>query len=125
MSVEIVMYRGDDQDFRFTITQGATPLDLTGATISFTARAALDDVTPTISLTSGAGDIVPDADQTTNPGDLVLSIPSSATADIDPNTTLVCDFEVTLGGKVHTWPEPSYGDSTLIRLRIRGDVTHA
>lgn len=123
MSTDIVMYRGDDRDFTFTVTEDGAPLDLTGASIVFTARADLDDAEPTIYLTGGA--IVPDADQTTNPGVLVLSIPSTATADIARNTTLLCDFEVTIGGKVRTWPDAKFGESTLIRLRIRGDVSHA
>lgn len=119
------MYRGDDRDFAFTITAGGTPLALTGASIVFTARADIDDVEPAIYLTSTGGAIVPDADQVTNPGELVLSIPSTATEDIERNTTLLCDFQVTVGGKVRTWPEAVFGESTLIRLRIRGDVSHA
>ena len=123
--MDIVMYRGDDQDFTFTVTEDGDPVDLSTASIVFTARKDIDDTEPTIHLTSTGGDIVPDADQTTNPGVLVLSIPSTATEALDRDTLLLGDFEVTIAGKVRTWPEPKFGDSTLIRLRIRGDVTHA
>lgn len=125
MSTEIVMYRGDDHDFTFTLTSGGTEIDLTTASIVFTGRVAIDDVEPTLYLTSTDGDIVPDADQTTNPGLLVLTVPASATLALERNTTLLCDFEVTDAGKVTTWPEPLFGQTTLIKLRIRGDITHA
>lgn len=125
MSIELVMYRGDDRDFTFTLTEDDTPIDLSTASIVFSGRKDIDDVEPTLYLTSTAGDIVPDVDQVTNPGVLVLTIPASATTALERNTTLLCDFEVTRAGKVRTWPDALYGDSTLIRLRIRGDVTHA
>lgn len=125
MSTELVMYRGDDRDFTFTLTEDDAPLDLTAATIVFTGRKTIDDVEPTLYLTSTGGAIVPDADQTANPGVLVLSIPASATVDLERNTTLLCDFEVTIGGKVRTWPDALFGQANLIRLRIRGDISHA
>ena len=125
MSTDLVMYRGDDRDFTFTLTEDDAPLDLSAATIVFTGRVAIDDVEPTLYLTSTDGDIVPDADQTTNPGKLVLTIPNTATTALERNTTLLCDFEVTIAGKVRTWPDAMYDQSNLIKLRIRGDISHA
>lgn len=127
MSMQLVMYRGDDRSWEVTLTVDGEPVDLTGADITFTAREALDDEEPVLVLTSNDGDITIDPDQTTDgKGKLVLAIGAEATEDLERGTTLLCDFEVTdLEGLKRTWPEAVYGQSTLIRLRIKGDVTHA
>lgn len=124
---ELVMYRGDDRDFPFTITKDGDPLDLTGATVVFTAREALDDDTATFELTSATvGEVTIDADQVTNPGDIVVHVPAAATSSFTEGVTLLCDVQVTdSGGKVFTWPEALEDSSALIRLKVRLDVTHA
>lgn len=124
MSLHLVMYRGDDRDFEIALTENDLPINLTGASIVFTARADLDDVDPTFTLTT-PGDIVINPDQVgAGKGKFTLTVPASATIDLDRGLTLLCDVEVTVGGNVRTWPDADYGQSTLIKLRLRGDVTH-
>lgn len=124
---ELVMYRGDDRDFAFTVTKDGTPLSLTGATVVFTAREALDDTTATFDLSSATvGEITIDADQVTNPGDIIVHVPAAATSAFTDGVTLFCDVQVTdSGGEVFTWPEALADSSALIRLKVRLDVTHA
>lgn len=125
MSTHLVMYRGDDRDFPLTITAGGAALDLTGATVVFTARSALTDTDATFSLSSAVvGEITIAADQVADKGEITVHVPASATEDV--TGTLLCDVEVTTSaGKVLTWPEATYTDSSLIRLKVRADVTHA
>lgn len=126
------MYRGDDRAFPLTISEGGTAIDLTDYTIKFTCRTAIDATTPSISLSSevvyGTGfeiDIDP-AQTTTGAGKITLNIPGTATVDLERGTTLLCDIELTdPDGKVRTAPEPDLDQSTLIKLKIRADVTHA
>lgn len=121
MATQITMYRGDDKAFPFTLTQGGAAQTLTGASIVFSARKALDDETPALSLSTTDGDIVIAADQVADKGEVTVTIP--ATDSVDLLGLYLCDIEVTLGGNVWTWPEPVYGQSTLIRLRVKADVT--
>ena len=127
MATQWVMYRGDDRSFDFTVTNEDGEVDLTGASIVFTARHStdFDEVVPAISLSSDDGYIVIDPDQTGyGMGMLTLSIPAASTVDLDRNITLLADFQVTdTYGEVRTYPDATYADSTLIRLRIRGDAT--
>ena len=128
----LVMYRGDDRAFPLTLTEGGTAIDLTDYTIKFTCRTTIDATTESISLSSetayGSGfeiDIDPDQ-ATTGTGKVVINIPSTATSSLTTGTTLLCDIELTDGdGKVRTAPEPDLDQSTLIKLKIRADVTHA
>jgi hypothetical protein len=125
MSLEMVMDRGVDRSWDFTLTKDDVAVDLTGATIAFSCRtkAGFDTGAATLALTSPTA-IVIDPDQVTNKGQLTLNIAAADTVDLDRNITLLCDFQVTdSGGDVRTWPEALYGESTLIRLRIKGDVT--
>lgn len=123
--MNLVMYRGDDRDFPLTITKGAVTLTLTGAVVVFTARVAIDDVAASFSLTSADGGITIAADQVVDKGEITVHVPASATVAFTEGATLLCDVEVTLGGDVFTWPEASDDGSTLIRLRVRQDVSHA
>lgn len=126
------MYRGDDRAFPLTLTEGGTAIDLTGYTLKFTCRTGIDETDEAISLSSdvayGAGfeiDIDPDQ-TTTGAGKVILNIPGSATSTLERGTTLVCDIELTdPDGFVRTAPEPDLDQSTLIKLKVRADVTHA
>lgn len=127
----LVMYRGDDRAFPLTLTEGGTAIDLTGYTVKFTCRTAIDATTETIGLASGVVygtgfeiDIDPDQ-TTTGAGKITLNIPGTATSTLEGRTTLLCDIELTdPDGNVRTAPEPSLDQSTLIKLKIRADVTH-
>lgn len=121
----LVMYRGDDRDFPLTITSGGDPLALTGATVVFTAREAIDSETASFSLSSADGGITIAADQVVDTGEITVHVPASATEDFTDGLTLLCDVQVTNGGVVFTWPEADADESTLIRLKVRLDVTHA
>lgn len=130
MATEITMYRGDDATFPFTLTQGGAAVDLTGAAIVFSGRLASDfeqddeEATAPIILTEADGDIVILPNQTTtDKGKIEVTIPATVSVDLDTETYL-CDVEVTLASLVWTWPEPVFDESTLIRLRIKADVTH-
>jgi hypothetical protein len=120
MSTHIAMYRGDDATFPFTLTRDGVAVDLTTATVTFTARKTLADVAPTITVTPVT--LLPNQ-TTTDKGKVEVTIPAASTIALAPGL-LFCDIEVT-DGDVWTWPEPEYGQSTLIRLRIKADVTHA
>lgn len=132
MSTNLVMYRGDDRDFTLTLSEGGTPIDLTDYTIKSTFRADIDDTDAVFVLDStvvlGAGfEIDIDPDQVTaGKGKITLHIRAADTLTLERGVTLLGDIELTDGdGNVRTAPEPSLDESTLIRLKIRGDVTHA
>lgn len=117
------MYRGDDRDFTITLTEDGSPIDLTGYSVVSTFRDDIDSDTATFQLMTADASIEIAADPTT--GVITLHIPSTATADLERNITLLGDIELTDGsGNVRTAPEPSLDESTLIRLKIRADVTH-
>lgn len=123
--MNLVMYRGDDRDFSLTITKAGTPLDLTTATVVFTAREAIDSDEAAFTVTSADSGIEIAADQETDPGEVVVHVPASATVDLTEGQTFLCDLEVTIDGKVFTWPEADDDQSTLIRLKVRADITHS
>jgi hypothetical protein len=125
MSVHIAAYRGDDTIFPFTLTRGGLPVDLSTAVVVFSGRIAADfavDEAPAFSLTSGTDiEILPNQ-TTTDKGMVEVTVPATVSVDLEP-VLYLCDIEVT-DGDVWTWPEPAYGQSTLIRLRVKADVTH-
>lgn len=134
MTTDLVMYRGDDRDFTVTVTEDDLPIDLTDYTVKSTFRLSseIDDDTPTFILDStvvlGTGfEIDIDPDQVgAGKGKITLHIRSADTSALDRGVTLLSDIELTdPDGNVRTAPEPSLDESTLIRLKIRGDVTHA
>lgn len=120
---QIAMYRGDDATFPFTLTQGGVTVDLTGYTVTFSARVAadfaVDEAAPVIVTAALAA-----AQDTTGKGKVTVTIPDTVSVDLAPGLYL-CDLEANLGSLTWTWPEPVYGQSTLIRLRVKADVTHA
>jgi hypothetical protein len=125
MSVHIAAYRGDDTVFPFTLTRGGLPVDLSTATVVFSGRIAADfsvDEAPAFSLTSGTDIEILANQTTTDKGMVEVTIPATVSIDLEP-VLYLCDIEVT-DTDVWTWPEPAYGQSTLIRLRMKADVTH-
>lgn len=132
MSTHLVMYRGDDRDFPLTITEEGLPLDLTDYTVKATFREDIDDVDyafqldSTVALDAGF-EIDVDADQSgAGKGKIILHVRNGDTSALERGTTLIGDIELTDGdGLVRTAPEPAWGESTLIKLKIRADVTHA
>lgn len=98
---KLEMYRGDDREFTFTLTEDGGPMDLTGASLRFTAkRAASDaDLVAVITKTTASG-IVTDADPTT--GIAVATVAMADTTALNRTTTLVWDLQVTRGGRTRT-----------------------
>jgi hypothetical protein len=124
MATHLVMYRGDDMAFPLTITQGGEPVDMTNATVMFTAREALDDASPLFTLTTTDDEIEIAADQTADKGLITVTVASGETTDLETPKTLLCDVEYVIDSVTRTWPEPDYGQGTLIKLKVRTDVTH-
>lgn len=126
MATQIAMYRGDDATFPFTLTQGGLPVDLTTATaIVFSGRLAADfdaDEAPAFAIDLSSGVTRLANQDTTGKGKVTVKIPDTVSVDLELGKYL-CDIQVTLGD-IWTWPEPVYGQSTLIRLRVKADVTH-
>lgn len=115
-NIRLRMTRGDDRDFDLTLTEDGAAMNLTGATVRFTAkRSVLEaDSSAVIAKDSGGNGIVIDA----NPllGTAVLTISAADTADLtDRVTTLVWDVQVTRAGLTVT---PLAGF-----LEITADVT--
>ena len=57
MTTELVMYRGDDRDYEFTITEEGVAFDLTDYTVVFTAREDIDDEDAVFTLTTADGGV--------------------------------------------------------------------
>lgn len=126
MALQLAMYRGDDATFAFTLTQGGVAVDLTAATsIAFSGRVAADfdeDEAPAFTVTLADG-VTKVADQPgVGKGKITVKVQDTVSVDLEPGLYL-CDVQVTMTD-IWTWPEPVYGVSTLIRLRIKADVTH-
>ena len=121
-ALQIAMYRGDDATFPFTLTQGGVAVDLTGYTVTFSGRVAadfaVDEVAPIIVVASLAAD-----QPGVGKGKVTVAIPDTVSVLLAPGLYL-CDLSAVSGSTVWTWPEPVYGQSTLIRLRIKADVGH-
>jgi hypothetical protein len=70
--------RDSDYSFSATVYRGEDVIDLTGATLTFTAKWTPRDTDPVFTLTDSSGISV------TNPanGEITITIPSTATADL-------------------------------------------
>lgn len=107
------MFRGDDREFTFTLTEDGGPMDLTGADVRFTAKSNVsrDDDAAAISKSTVAG-VAIDADPTT--GICVVTVNAADTEDLG-GTVLEYDLQVTRGGKTRTVARG--------RLTVNHDVT--
>ena len=101
MTALLDMFRGDDREFTFTLTEDGGPLDLTGAGIRFTAKRERtdDDTAAVIAKTVGAG-ITIDADPLS--GVCVLAIAATDTSGLGGTIILPFDLQVTRGGTSRT-----------------------
>jgi hypothetical protein len=118
---DLVMYRGDDRTFTFTLTADGAALDLTYAAIVFTAKRLPADADPVLSYSVGTGVTV--TDPTGGVCTVSLSAVDTASLSITRDLRLVWDLQVTIDAVVRTFPEPS----TFLRkwgsLVIQRDVT--
>lgn len=99
--ITLDMFRGDDREFTLTLTEDGLPMNLTGATLRFTAKRSINDpdTAAVITKTVGSG-ITIDADPTS--GIVVVALLAADTADVTRQTVLVWDVQVVRGGKTRT-----------------------
>lgn len=104
------MTKGDVDDYLVTIKDSAGALEnLTGATIRCTMK--LDGgSTPLINRRDSGITI---ANQTTNTGEFSCRLGTEAADTATPGTYNI-EFEVSLGGKVITYPKPHQGRAQVI-----------
>lgn len=119
---DLVMYRGDDRPFPMKVAIGGSPINLSGGSVTFTAKANLEDADAdaviTLSTVDGSVTIVDGP-----AGLLRVDIPAIATAALPADTRLVWDLQIeTADGKVRTVPEPDPARPTLGTLTIRRRV---
>lgn len=110
------MYRGDAASFDIVAVQsdGVTPLDITGATIWFTAKHRRSDADPgAIQKTVGAGVVIVDGPT----GQARVDLAAADTSPFTVPTTLYWDVQAKIAGKDRTL---AFG-----RLRVLLDVTRA
>lgn len=90
------MYRGDDESFSVTVTDGGAVVDLTGCVLRFTAKRDVDDADEdaVIAKTSAIpGQLDIDDDPTT--GIALINIDAEDTSDLTRGTVLAWDLQVT------------------------------
>jgi hypothetical protein len=140
MALQVLrMYRGDDRTWAMTLTGDGDPIDLTDASLRFTA-ARSEGGTAVIELTS-PGDITV---VTPAAGTITVTMPAAATSELDipltepwpwyrpwtyirrrlPALKLFWDIEVTDGaGLKRTWPEDTDGRPRLGILYVSADTS--
>jgi hypothetical protein len=101
--VALDLIRGNDGTFAVTITDGAAPptvpqpVDITGATLTFEARANPTDTLPIITET-----LTVNPDQTGHKGQASLAIPAAATASLTAPAVLTYAITMVLSGATST-----------------------
>jgi len=139
MSLEILrMYRGDDRTWAMTLTADGAPIDLTTATLAFSA-AATPGGEAVIELTSADGEIVVTGALA---GEITVTIAAADTSALEipyvwssswywPRSLprrranylrLYWDVQVTDAGDRRTWPEDAGGRPRLGHLLIYADA---
>lgn len=115
--IDIECYRGDTQAWTVVVTKDALPVDLTGATLTMTAKRSYAASTTVFTRTTGGQGVVIDADQTVNKGKAVIKLATTSTSLLPADkSTLRYDIQViTAGGD--TWTV-SAG-----QLTVKPDVT--
>lgn len=123
MTLQVLrMYRGDDRAFAMTLTADGEAVDLTGASLRFTASRS-DDGEAVIALSTDDGDITITDDAG---GEIEVVIPSAATTDLEiesPYLRLLWDVEYTIDDERRTWPEDDNGRPRLGVLRVYRDLS--
>ena len=103
------MIREDDFRFRVTITKNGVPVDITGATFTFSVKWATTDAAPIFTRTLGSGiTVVVAAD-----GTLDILIASANTASL-PSYTVILPYDLEMveaGGLIST---PLIGSLTVV-----------
>lgn len=113
--MELTMTRGDTASWTITLTRKGVAVDLTGATILFTARRTVDSPDTIIQRSTSAGISI---SSPSSGGICVLGLLASNTSWLpDKDTTLVFDLKVTESDGYISTPV----SGTLL---VKGDVHH-
>lgn len=92
--IDIDCYRGDTKKWNLTVTEDDVPVDLTGATLTMSARRSLAATTYVFQRTSSpAAGITINPDQVTNKGKAVIKLASSSTSSL-PSDETVLEYDV-------------------------------
>lgn len=115
---DLAMYRGDDRTFAMTATLNGAPLNITGATIKFTARRDPGSAA-VISKQTGSGITITDGPN----GAFSVTIAAADTSGFTVDEGLIWDVEITIGGARRTVPESAAGIPTYGKLKVKLDLT--
>lgn len=116
MSQQLEMRRGDTPIWELAVTEDGAAFNLTGATLYFTAKLALDDADPGVfQLTNSAGITITDAAA----GEAEIQPRRADTNALTSDVTLFWDVQVSIAGSSETF---TVLNGTLV---IRRDVTRA
>lgn len=108
------MFRGDDRTLSVDLSEtGGGAIDLTGAAVRFTGKVNTQDADDDALIVKTVGDGITIADPPT--GEIAIDIAASDTSSFAGKVDLVCDVQISVGGKTRTvW---------LGRLTVLPDVS--
>lgn len=116
---DLAMYRGDDRVFAMTATLNGAPLNITGATIKFTARRDPGSAAVISKVTGGSGVAITDGPN----GEFTVTIASADTASFTVDEAFIWDVEISIGGAKRTVPESAAGIPTYGKLKVKQDLS--
>lgn len=116
---DLFMYRGDDRVFTMTATINGAPLNITGATIKWTARRTPEEAAVISKQTGGSGVAITDGPN----GVFTVTIASADTTGFLVDESLIWDAEITIGGAKRTVPEDANGKPKYGTLKVKLDVS--
>lgn len=121
MAATIKVYRGDNYSLQVTVLdEGGSPIDLTGASITFSVKTDVDAGSYSFQCTTAGGDVVP---VTPASGIFRVDVAPADTQSLDPGD-YVWDAQITLsGGEVYTVPRKDNGDPEVGVFTIVAEVT--
>lgn len=85
-NIDIECFRGDTKSWALTVTNDNVPVDLTGATLTMSARRSFADTTYVFQRTSAGQGITIDPDQATNTGKAIIKLASASTSALASDT---------------------------------------
>ena len=100
MTTKLEMWRGDDREFTFTITEDGAPMNLTDAVLRFTAKRSLLDADDAAVIAKSTGSGIEAEDPTT--GVATLTLAAADTESLTGTAQLIWDLQVARGGSVRT-----------------------
>lgn len=108
------IYQGADDGLTFTITDGVTPVDLTGYTAAMNIRKNADAAAPLVTATSTG--VSPRINITPLTGEIAVTIPASATTSLPfKGTELECTYDIEITSPTGVISRVLMGDVTISR----------